>query len=572
MYPLRYILVFGMMLVLWAGSPFSLRGQVTQEPTVRTAGSVANVFETLDPNQSLEGLRLTIPDSWRLEEVRLLRYGTEPVPIQKQRTEEPGSHLFTVGTPLTGPHDLLLRVQLPDRTGTYDWSLQALVRNASSSDSVQRSRFRTVDRRRHQLTVQSSPGPDHTNKALSLAEAKAPLRIPADLLPSFDRTSSFTIEFWMRTNGLDETVLSTWNGDESVPYPAEFVVDRGGRLRYYVGQPGKHRALRAGRPVADGEWHHVAAVYDAERARLQLLFDGRRVDSLQDPLVSTAPGPIPMALGGRLGQEQEADRSPLFSGELDELRVWGDARSQNTIQRMKSRPLRDDAEGEGGDQFVRLGFDGQESALVQQWPDGARRVPSTLSFRPRLRNLQAQTDGRTITLEWTAASSDVKTFVVERSSQGQTFTPITELNPGDARQASVSDSPRFSYTDADVTGHVVFYRIRLKMENGMERTSGTIKIGLGPDSEGRSPVKLIGNFPNPFSETTTVAYEVNKPRPVTITVWDVAGHRIAQLVAGMRGAGYHETSFDATDLPSGTYFVKLKTPAEKQMHRMVVLK
>jgi hypothetical protein len=69
-----------------------------------------------------------------------------------------------------------------------------------------------------------------------------------------------------------------------------------------------------------------------------------------------------------------------------------------------------------------------------------------------------------------------------------------------------------------------------------------------------------------------VAYEVREARPVTLTVWDLTGHRITQLADGTKSPGYHEVSFSAADLPSGTYFVRLQTNGRTQSHRMVVLK
>jgi len=580
--PFRYIRLVGtVVLALGMAVPSSLWAQEQKKNAVRTAGTVANLFETLDPDESVDALRLTLPEAWTLEQVHVLRYGTEPVPVRVQRTDAPNTHLYVMGTSLEDPHDLVLRVQLPRTPGDFEWALQTLARNAEKAnaekaDSTKRSRFRVVERRRYSLNVKPAPDPDQSNKAFSLTEAAEPLLLRADTLPVLGRASSFTIEFWMQTNGLDEPVLSTWNGDESVAYPAEFVVDRGGRLRYYTGQPGKHRALRTGRPVADGTWHHVAAIYDAQRSQLQLLLDGRRVDSLQGRLMTPSPGGIPLAIGGRLrseGREEEASES-LFSGRLDEVRIWGRARSVDKVRRMKSRPFQLTSEADRDKTLVRLSFDEDEPASVaQQWPEGARRVPVTLSFRSSLRNLRARTDDRTVTLEWTADPSGVQTFVVERSRGGSAFQTVAELTPAGAREASASDPPRFVYTDENVQGQVVFYRIRLKREDGVERTSGTIKIGLGPKAdEKRAPVTLIGNFPNPFSKTTTVAYEVNESRPVTITVWDLQGHQIAELAAGMRSVGYHETPFDAEDLPSGTYFVKLETPSDTYTHRMVVLK
>jgi hypothetical protein len=575
-YPVRYVLVAAMVALVWvACGPSFTRAQEGEGVTVRATGTVVNLFETLDPNRPLDALRLTLPDGWTFEEVRLLRYGTEPIPVRARSTDQAGTHLLAPESPVKGPHDLVVRVRTPDLPETTEWGLQTLTREASAAGSSGQSRFRVVDRRTQRVAVESPSPPDRANQALSLDEAVEPLRLRAEALPPLGRRSSFTIEFWLQTNGLDEVLLSTWTGDESVAYPAEFVVDRGGRLRLYSGRPGEHRALQAGRPIADGTWHHVAAVYDAQRPRLRLLLDGTPVDSLRGRVPAPPTGPPPLAVGGRLDPDPRPEaQQPPFSGQIDELRVWSGARSIKTVRRMRSRPFRpaSRATEDGERRLLRLGFEADPPDAVERWPEGARRVPSTLSFRSNLQNLRARTSGRSVTLRWTADAADVDRFVVERSSGGQAFTTVATLDPSDAKQVTATGGPTYAFTDTDVAGQVVFYRIRLERSDDRGRTSSTIKIGLGAQSEASAPVKLIGNFPNPFSESTTIAYEVNQPKRVTITVWNLTGHQIAELADAPKDPGYHEIAFDATNLPSGTYFVKLETPSDTQSHRMVVLK
>ena len=574
--PFRSVLMVAVTAVLWAAwAPAVVHAQSGEaEPTVRATGTVANVFETLDPPQPVDGLRVRLPPSWTFESVRLLRYGTKPVPLSVRPTDEPGTHLVSLDAPLSGPHDLVLRVGLPETPGPYEWTLHTLVRGASERDAGTGSPFRVVERHTHRVAVEGPPEPDGTNRALSMAEADAPLMLRPDALPPLGRASSFTIEFWLRTSGLDEVILSTWNGRETVAYPAEIVVDRGGRLRFYTGRPGEHRALRTGRPVADGAWHHVATVYDAERSRLRLLLDGEPADSLRQPALPVASDTRPLAVGGRVVQGGPPDGASqrLFSGHLDELRIWGTAQSTSMVQHMMNRPLTGSAGTEEDSRVVRLGFDEEEPDVVQSEATGARRLPATLSFRSSLRNLRAESENRTVTLRWTAETTDLAGFVVERSPDGEAFRPVAKLTPAEAKRSTASDVPAFSYTEEDVSGQVVFYRIRRREGDGDEQTSGTIKIGLGAEAAERAPVRLIGNFPNPFSERTTVAYEVNERTPVTITVWNLQGHQIAELTDGPKDPGYHEAAFTATDLPSGTYFVQLKTPTDEQSDRMVLLK
>lgn len=559
------------LLVLLFASVPPLWAQERSGPAIRTAGTTVNLFETLDPSRPIDGVRLTVPGAWEVKEVRLLRYGTEPVPTKLQKADTDGRYFVSHPRPVRGPHELIVRVRLADTPGTYTWNYRPYVRETASPDSIVRRSIREAEGNQGVIEVKSGASPNATNTALSLAEATGPLLLRADGLPPLGRGSSFTIEFWVQTNGLDEIVLSTWNGMESVSYPAEFTIDQSGRLRFYHGKAGEHRALRSGEPIADGKWHHVATVYDASDARLRLLVDGAVADSMDGhPPQST--GPRPMAVGGRLegeGSAEEEKLGSLFAGTLDEVRVWSEARSVRRLRRMRTQPFQTHVETAAA-RVVRLGFDEEEPTVVQQWPEGARRVPVSLSFRSSLRNLRAHAEDGSVTLQWAASDMNIDAFIVERSTDGRSFSRVAELSPSRAKRASAS--AEFLYTDEEVPEQLVYYRIRLRGKEGTERTSGTIKIGLGATDEKEKEVQLVGNFPNPFSETTTVAFDVREARPVTVTVWDLAGHRLALLADGTKEPGYHEVSFEATDLPSGTYFVRLETPTETQSHRMVLLK
>jgi len=567
----RVLVLVGGLLLFGAGGTGTLYGQDGGEGVVRPAGTTVNLFESLDPSSPIDALRLEYPVAWSVQAVRLLRYGTDPVPLDTTAGPEPGTMRVTIARPVQGPHELLFRVRLPEGDRTDRWRVQTLVRTGPAADSAARPSFRGLERREQAVTVEAAP-PTGPNKALSLAEADAPVLLQSALLPPLGQRHSFTIEFWMRTHGLDEVVLSTWTGDESAAYPVELVVDPGGRLRFYSGRPGRHRALRSRRPVADGRWHHAAVVYDAEAARTRLVVDGRSADAMKGHLAS-APGLGGVAVGGRVGQDTTGGAGPptLFAGHLDELRIWGRPRSVAALEQGKSRPFR--GEGRGDDvPAVRLGFDADETMLLQRWPDGARRVPASLSFRSSLRTLRARSEDRTVTLHWAAGRANVEAFVVERSTDGTHFAEVAALAPADVQDAARADATEYTYTDEDVPGNVVYYRIRQRHPDGRERTSGTIKMGLGREGPSTADVTLIGNFPNPFSEATTIAYEVREARPVTITVWDLTGQRIAQLTEGIKEPGYHEAAFEAEGLPSGTYFVRLASNDRTQSHRMVVLK
>ncbi|MBU1879783.1 MAG: M4 family metallopeptidase, partial [Chloroflexi bacterium] len=81
---------------------------------------------------------------------------------------------------------------------------------------------------------------------------------------------------------------------------------------------------------------------------------------------------------------------------------------------------------------------------------------------------------------------------------------------------------------------------------------------------------LLPSWPNPFNATTVIAFRLPARARVELTVFDVRGARVAQLVSGYRDAGEYEVSWDGHDdqgrpAGSGVYLYRLTaTPAEGQ--------
>ncbi len=70
---------------------------------------------------------------------------------------------------------------------------------------------------------------------------------------------------------------------------------------------------------------------------------------------------------------------------------------------------------------------------------------------------------------------------------------------------------------------------------------------------------LAQNYPNPFNPTTRIAFSLPMLSRVTLTVFDVNGRAVAELLrAQQKLAGRHEINFAAQNLASGVYFYKLE--------------
>ena len=83
---------------------------------------------------------------------------------------------------------------------------------------------------------------------------------------------------------------------------------------------------------------------------------------------------------------------------------------------------------------------------------------------------------------------------------------------------------------------------------------------------------LYQNYPNPFNPSTSIKYSVPDNGNVKLSVYNLVGEEVRVLVDERLDAGFYEVSFNAADLPSGTYFYSLQTGNLIQTKKMVLLK
>jgi serine protease AprX len=77
-------------------------------------------------------------------------------------------------------------------------------------------------------------------------------------------------------------------------------------------------------------------------------------------------------------------------------------------------------------------------------------------------------------------------------------------------------------------------------------------------------------YPNPFSETTTIKYNIENDGFVTVEVMDVMGKKIRTLVSETKQSGNHEVQFDGSTLPSGTYLYRIQSNGKMSTMKMVI--
>ncbi|MCX6640613.1 MAG: SBBP repeat-containing protein [bacterium] len=84
--------------------------------------------------------------------------------------------------------------------------------------------------------------------------------------------------------------------------------------------------------------------------------------------------------------------------------------------------------------------------------------------------------------------------------------------------------------------------------------------------------ELLCVFPNPFNPSTTISYALPTAGLVNLSVYDISGKKVVELVNGTRDAGKQEVTFDGSNLPSGIYFCRLQAGVCTAVEKMVLLK
>ena len=88
---------------------------------------------------------------------------------------------------------------------------------------------------------------------------------------------------------------------------------------------------------------------------------------------------------------------------------------------------------------------------------------------------------------------------------------------------------------------------------------------------------LYQNYPNPFNPITTLRYDLPEQAFVTLTIYDMLGREIVQLVNTTKEAGIKVVQWDSTDnmgnpVSAGVYLYQIQAGEFVQTKKMVLLK
>jgi hypothetical protein len=176
-------------------------------------------------------------------------------------------------------------------------------------------------------------------------DGKAYVKVEND--PSFDSTADLTVEAWILP---DKTIDSSEVHVVSHHDPKNsdgwvLLLDRGVTFRIYSGSGEGSTAARTLEEVKDpnltlGEWHHIAAVFDAVQRTITIFIDGKSMGRNAGSKTKADPYSGPLTIGAAAFLPGNG-----FIGIIDEVRVSRKIRYPDDTPFKPAYPLPDAEEG-----------------------------------------------------------------------------------------------------------------------------------------------------------------------------------------------------------------------------------
>ena len=172
------------------------------------------------------------------------------------------------------------------------------------------------------------------------------------------------------------------------------------------------------------------------------------------------------------------------------------------------------------------------------------------------------------TFEWTA-STNAQTYTLQVSASADFSSTVID----------VMDLEGISYTTETMLDPMTehYWRVRGENAQGVGEWSDTYtfttEMGTSIEDPNLPVVYALNqNYPNPFNPSTQIQYQLPEASKVKIEVFNMLGQQISVLVNAQQSTGVYEISFDASDLTTGVYLLRMTANDFVETRKMMLLK
>ncbi|MFN7014974.1 MAG: T9SS type A sorting domain-containing protein, partial [Bacteroidia bacterium] len=193
-----------------------------------------------------------------------------------------------------------------------------------------------------------------------------------------------------------------------------------------------------------------------------------------------------------------------------------------------------------------LGYAVGGFGLILKYQDTSYVPVNLISFEGKIENNK-------IILNWqTATELNNKGFEIEKSFDKENWFTLGFVEGG----GTTTNLNYYSFTDNEIPSEIQYYRLKQLDFNGSFEYSKVIEVNSDLTI---TSYQLFQNYPNPFNSLTIINYQVPVKSQINISIYDIKGEKILELVNEEKEKGLYKTALENVKLPSGIYFVRMIT-------------
>lgn len=184
--------------------------------------------------------------------------------------------------------------------------------------------------------------------------------------------------------------------------------------------------------------------------------------------------------------------------------------------------------------------------------------------------LDAAASESSVRLSWqTASEKNNAGFEVQRQSDEDDGWKQVGYVESKAQGGSTTEATSYQYTVEDLPVGTHTFRLKQVNLDGSSTSTSPVSVKIRM----QEAVKLTAPAPNPVSTSAATSFAVKEQAKTTIMLYNTLGQRVTTVYNGTPPAGEQQSArIDVTDLPSGTYFLRLEAGGETAAERITVVR
>ena len=409
-------------------------------------------------------------------------------------------------------------------------------------------------------------------------------------------THDLTVEFWFKTSTAGPQWIIGNGGTAADDNGYSIWINNTNKIRAGWGDGTTSDAKNNSASVTDGNWHHVAVVYDRDD-KVWVCIDG----SWEGKVMSGLSGDCDNETNFVIGRKSPS-ASEYFTGSLDEVRIWNAVIDTATVGSWRKQELTsshpnisnlmayyklnentgttandltyDYLSGNTESDGTITGADWESSAI-----SGFTQA-SDSSLPVELASFTARPEAGSVVLEWiTESETENLGFILDRRLESVDGTALwVEIanysDDLDLRgQGSVTNRTMYQFIDKTVDeGKTYDYRLADVSYAGVKQYHSLSVVGVEV-LEIPYLFTLHPAYPNPFNPTTTIEFSLEESGNVILSVYDLSGKKVTEITNAVYSPGNHKVVYDGSGLASGTYFYQIQAGSEETgIHKMMLIK